>query len=282
MFFWYFIIIITSVFDNIVAAPFTYSWTLRVARAPSKIHADSISPESRVTSFDRNLFPTVMDRLKAGVKLNHRVSFQENDKSAYSRTCFYVVISVQGISAWHGSLQLLSRMISIVVFGFGTALFASATLMSISAALMLLALVLPMAFAGRVVAMWIAAEMNKYNKSILHTVVKTKKEAGEYMEEIFDVSGLQIETMGHIILDGICFKRRSPFLSAATYIGLLAKPYTDPAVKKAVKEQRQDSIPMLQMQGARLEETEGEVRQSEDPESDVPELRRKPKRYTAL
>ncbi|KAF2476683.1 uncharacterized protein BDR25DRAFT_339610 [Lindgomyces ingoldianus] len=242
MWFWYFIVIVASVFDNVVAAPFTKSWTLRVAKAPTKLIVDNT--QSRVTNFDRTRFPTIMDRLHAGINLQHHVTIQENDPSSYSRTCFYVVVSVEGISKLHAFFQVLSRGCSVVAFAFGTALFASATLMSISAALMLLALVLPMGVTGRVVAMWIAAEMNRHNKSILHTVVKTKKEAGEHIEEIIELPGLQIETMGHIILDGNCIVKRSPIFSAATYIGLLAKPYN--LVARAVRNQRANSFGYLQ------------------------------------
>ncbi|ORY03235.1 hypothetical protein BCR34DRAFT_434838, partial [Clohesyomyces aquaticus] len=232
MYFWYFLVAITSIFDNIVAAPFTQSWTLRVARGPTKIRYDGT--QSRLTPFveDRR-FPTIIDRLKAGINLRHHITIADGDPTAYSRTCFYVVISVQGISSRHALMQMLSRISSVAMFAFGTALFASATLMSISAALMLLCLVLPTAMMGRVTAMWIAAEMNKTNKSIIHTVVKSKKEAGEYMEAILELEGLQIETMGHIILEGNVITRHHPLFSAATYIGLLAKPYN--LVREAIK-----------------------------------------------
>jgi len=249
MFFWYALVIATSVFDNIVAAPFTSSWTIRVAKAPTRIMVDQT--QSHITQFDHTRWPTIIDRLKAGVNIKHRVTIADTDPSIYSRTCFYVVISVQGISSFHAFLQVISRLCSVAVFAFGTALFASATLMSITAALMLLCLVLPMGMMGRVVAMWIAAEMNKHNKSILHTVVKSKKEAGEHIEAILDLSGLQIETMGHIILDGNCITKRSPLFSAATYIGLLAKPYD--LVRVAVRNQRVDSFsrPLISMKERR-------------------------------
>jgi hypothetical protein len=238
MYFWYFLVIVVSVFDNLVAAPFTKSWTIRVSKAPTGVIVDSTL--ARVTQLDDPRFETIMDRLKAGINLKHRITIRENEPSTYSRTCFYVVISIEGIDGWHAFLQTISRGCSVAVFAFGTALFASATLMSISAALMLLCLVLPMGVIGRVVAMWIAAEMNRHNQMILHTVVKTPKDASDYIKEIIDVPGLQIETMGHIILDGNCIVRRNPLTSAATYIGLLAKPYN--LVAKAVKNQRQDSF----------------------------------------
>lgn len=238
MFFWYFLVIVVSVFDNIVAAPFTKSWTIRVSKAPTGVIVDST--QARVTQLNDPRFETIMDALRAGINLKHRITIREHEPSAYSRTCFYVVISLEGIDGWHAFLQTLSRGCSVAVFAFGTALFASATLMSISAALMLLCLVLPMGVVGRVVAMWIAAEMNRHNKMILHTVVKSKREASDHLKEIIDLAGLQIETMGYVMLDGNCIVKRSPVFSAATYIGLLAKPYN--IVAKAVKNHRQDNF----------------------------------------
>ncbi|KAF2000172.1 hypothetical protein P154DRAFT_410884, partial [Amniculicola lignicola CBS 123094] len=223
IFFWYFLVIMVSIFDNIVAAPFTKSWTLRVAKAPSKVKVQSVHPP--ITQFDHSRHKTIFDRFKEGVHLHHNLTVDEHDQSTYSRTCFYVVISVEGISGWHAFAQFLSRTSGVIVFAFGTALFASATLMSISATLMLLTLVLPIGVIGRVAAMWIASQMNKHNKPILHAVVRTKQEASEHLEEILDLHGIQIETLGYVILDGNCLVKRNPLLSAATYIGLLATPY---------------------------------------------------------
>lgn len=223
MFFWYFLVVVVSVFDNIVAAPFTHSWTIRVAKAPSKVMVDNT--QSRITDFERDRYTTIIKCLKAGINQKHRITIPDNEPDVSWRSCFYVVISVQGILGFHPFLQILSRAFSVGIFAFGTVLFASATLMSIGDALILLCLVLPIGVVSRVVAMWVTAEMDKHNKSIIHTVVKDEVEAGEHMEAIINIDGLQVETMGHVILNGYCIDQRSAIFSAATYIGLLAKPY---------------------------------------------------------
>ncbi|KAH7156356.1 hypothetical protein EDB81DRAFT_840495 [Dactylonectria macrodidyma] len=95
--------------------------------------------------------------------------------SGYSRTCFYVVVSVQGISRMHGIAQIVSNASSVAVFAFGTALFASVTLVSIFIALM--------------------------NKPTLHKLVKSENEAGEYIHAIAKLD-LQLEIQGHVIMNG--------------------------------------------------------------------------------
>lgn len=97
--------------------------------------------------------------------------------------------------------------------------------MSVSAALMVLSLVLTSGILGRLTAMWIAAEMNRGSKPILHAVVKEKADAAEYVEEILGQEGLLIEMQGHVIIDRMCIWRRSEWFSWSTYIGLLAEPF---------------------------------------------------------
>ncbi|KAI4124993.1 MAG: hypothetical protein LQ341_007012 [Variospora aurantia] len=97
--------------------------------------------------------------------------------------------------------------------------------MSVSVVLMILSLVLSAGVWGRVTAMWIASQMNKVSDPVLHTVVRERLDAAGHMEEILKIPGLIGETGGHVIINGHSIKRRNPWFSAATYIGLLAAPY---------------------------------------------------------
>lgn len=231
MYFWYFLVSAVSVFDNLVAAPFTRSWTIRVSRRPGGILLDETV--RKITN--QNRYANALEALKAGPNTNQRIRLVADRGSGYSRTCFYVVISIQGISRVHAVAQVLSKGASVAVFAFGTALFASATLMSISIALMVLSILLTCGVAGRVLAMWIVAQISRENKPILHKLVKSESEAGEFIHAIAELD-LQIEMQGHVIINGYCVKSRSMLFSPETYIGLLAKPYN--AVKLAEQSTR--------------------------------------------
>lgn len=228
MYFWYFLVSGVSVFDNLVAAPFTRSFTIRVSRKPSGILLDESVP--KIT--DRKRYDNALEALKAGPNTNQQIRIATDQGSCYSRTCFYVIVSVHGISRLHATAQVISKAASVAVFAFGTALFASATLMSISIALMVLCVLIPCGVAGRVMAMWIVAQVSRENKPVLHKLVKSETEAGEYIHAIAE-KDLQLEIMGHVILHGWCVKSRNVLFSAATYIGLLARPFDAIAVAKS-------------------------------------------------
>lgn len=221
MFFWYFLVTAVSIFDNLVAAPFTRSWTIRVSRKPTGILLD----ETIAKITDRGgRYGNALEAIKAGPNTNQRIRIATDRGSGYSRTCFYVVISVHGISRLHAIAQIVSKASSVAVFAFGTALFASATLMSISIALMVLCLLLMCGVGGRVIAMWIVSQIGRESKPILHKLVKSEAEAGEYIHAIAELD-LQLEICGHVIMNGWCIKSRNVLFSPATYIGLLAKPF---------------------------------------------------------
>ncbi|KAJ4318735.1 hypothetical protein N0V84_006728 [Fusarium piperis] len=263
MYFWYFLVTGVSIFDNLVAAPFTRSWTIRVSRKPTGILLDDTV--CKIT--DRRKYDNALEAIKAGPNTNQQIRIATDRGSGYSRTCFYVVISVQGISRMHAIAQIISKASSVAVYAFGTALFASASLMSISIALMVLCLLLPAGVAGRVIAMWIVSQIGRENKPILHKLVKSEREAGEYFHAIAELD-LQLEIGGHVIMSGWCIRSRNVLFSAATYIGLLAKPFdaialaekamrgTPPAVKGS---------PVIQSNGLMLQEISTPVRTDEMP-----------------
>ncbi|KAK8859928.1 hypothetical protein PGQ11_010662 [Apiospora arundinis] len=218
MWFWYSLVTVVAIFDNLVAAPFTKSWTIRVSRTPSGLVMDE---SSRKITDPR--YPNALEYIKSGPVMNQRLRVSHLATS-YPRTCFYVVISVQGISPVHAAAQVFAKAASVAVFAFGTALFASATLMSISIALMVLCLTLPAGVAGRVIAMWIVSSMSQQNKPILHKMVRSEEEAGKYFHAIAELD-LQLEIKGHVIVNGSIVTSRHSWFTPATYIGLLAKPF---------------------------------------------------------
>jgi len=82
------------------------------------------------------------------------------------------VISVEGVTKPHAIMKTISRGCGVAVYAFSTALFASATMMSITVALMNLSLLIAGGVLGRIVVMWIASEVNRNAKPILHAIAK--------------------------------------------------------------------------------------------------------------
>ncbi|OJJ46797.1 hypothetical protein ASPZODRAFT_66535 [Penicilliopsis zonata CBS 506.65] len=227
MYFWYFLVTATSIMDNIFAAPFSQNYTMRVCKAPSNLHLSDTASRviPRTSNRDSKSYPSALDRLEAGINTHNRVMISPDSPSTMSRTCFYAVISVQGVSRLRALMQTVARAATVTVYAFGTALFASATLLPISVALMVLSLVLGVGILGRVVAMWIAAEMNAQNAPICHAVVASRDAAAEYIQRIMEEEGLMVEMEGHLIVNGVCLLRRNRWMSWSRYIGLLARPF---------------------------------------------------------
>lgn len=137
---------------------------------------------------------------------------------------FYVLLSVQGVSSAHAFLRVFSKLISIGAFAVGTALFASSTLVTIIVALITATLILCAGIFGRVTAMYMASEMMR-NEPVLHRVVRSRAEAAKYLEAIFRQPDLACEVLGHVIIQGRCFKRLTRRLRRSHLLGVLAKPY---------------------------------------------------------
>ena len=220
MYFWYFLVVIVFVMENHTNNPFTDNWTLRILRAPSTICVSEEAPLV-VGSLGRDMLGV----LKSGFNTKSKVTISRTEPYTVPRVCFYAVTSKQGISSTHAALRVISKWSSVAVFAFGTTLFASAQLMSISVVLMVLVLVLSAGVLGRVVAMWIASQIHRDNQPVLHAVVRERSEAAEFVQRIMDPRGLVIEISGHIVIDGKCVHRRSEWLNWARYFGLLAAPF---------------------------------------------------------
>ncbi|KAI1127133.1 hypothetical protein F5Y10DRAFT_293119 [Nemania abortiva] len=220
MWFWYFLVTVVAVFDNLVAAPFTQSWTIRISKSPTGIILDDTAPKI----YKHPQYEKALDFIKSGPVMNQRVRIAGNQAASFPRTCFYAVISVNRISTIHAIAQVVAKLSSVAVFAFGTALFASATLVSISIALMVLAVILAAGVGGRVLAMWIVAAMSRHNRPIIHKMVRSEEDAAKYFQALSEIK-VQMEIKGHVIVNGIVVKSRHVWFTPATYIGLLAKPF---------------------------------------------------------
>lgn len=257
MWFWYLMLVLSSLLENFASVPFTKQWTLRISRSP-KVRISEDAPMVRTSSrnpaitSDGNVISVtevtkttaaqvvediplvrrtisgrsteILDGLEAGFNCRGQVVRDASEPWSSSRVPFYVIISLEGVSGSHAFLRVVSKAISVGVYAYGTAMFASAQLITISIALTILCLVLGAGVFGRVIAMWMASEMMK-TKPVLHRVVKGRGLAAEYIDEILNIDGLIVEVMGHVIVDGRCIARYNQWTRLANWLGILAGPY---------------------------------------------------------
>ncbi|OCL05887.1 hypothetical protein AOQ84DRAFT_390574 [Glonium stellatum] len=160
----------------------------------------------------------------SGINTTGQVCMDPSEPWAASRTSFYVVVSVVGVSNAHATLRVISKAISVGVFAAGTATFASATLITISVALTVLCLVLGAGVFGRVASMWMIARVMK-ERPILHRVVKSEADAARQVRSILGIPGLTFELLGHVIVNGRCVARYSKWWRWGTVFGILATPF---------------------------------------------------------
>ena len=260
MWIWYLIVIASSILENYAGVPFSHQWTLRVSRAP-KVRISEDAPlvrQPQCTPVVRQLEDTlsdtapgkskstsivqvfeeiplvhrtpsgrsteILDKLEDGLNCRGQVVMDGSEPWSSSRVPFYVIISLEGISAPHALLRVFSKAITIGVFVTGTAMFASTQLIYLSMAVAVLCLVLAAGVFGRVIAMWIASEMMK-TKPVLHRVVKSRGLAAEYIDRILAIDGLVVEVMGHVIVNGRCVQRYNQIFAKSSWLGLLAGPH---------------------------------------------------------
>jgi hypothetical protein len=67
--------------------------------------------------------------------------------------------------------------------------------------------VLGTAVFGRVLSLWMAKSLMN-NDPIVHKIVKDDASASKELDTIFVIEGLQVEVLGHIVVDGYSVTRR--------------------------------------------------------------------------
>ena len=167
---------------------------------------------------------SLLDRLESGFSVKGAVRMDPTRAWTQADDAFYVLLSVKGISHGHATLRVVSKIVSIGIFAFGTGVFASATLITILEAMVTATLILCAGIFGRVTAMWMASTMMT-NRPVLHRVVQNRSEAGKYLEAIFRKRGIAYEVKGHVIIQGRCVKRFGMPIRWTSIFGVLARPY---------------------------------------------------------
>ncbi|KAH8887864.1 hypothetical protein GQ53DRAFT_826853 [Thozetella sp. PMI_491] len=124
----------------------------------------------------------VLTKLEKGYSNMARIWMDSSKPWSQSDDAFYVLLSVKRISGVHAGLRVVSKIISIGVFAIGTR-------------------------SSRIFGRVTMASTMMHHKPVLHRVVRTREEAGKYLEAIFRKDEIAFEVKGHIIVQGRCVKR---------------------------------------------------------------------------
>lgn len=166
----------------------------------------------------------ILTRLEHGIATRGQIAIDANEPWSAGTDTLYVIISVTGTSHMHATLRVFSKFFAIGVFTFGTALFASTTLITILTSMTTATLILLAGAMGRVTAMWMASQIME-SKPVVHRVVQHRNEAERYVAALLRRKGLACEILGHIIVDGRVVKKFGRRMRRSTILGVLAPPY---------------------------------------------------------
>lgn len=127
---WSLLVVVTSVIEDLAIIPLKQTWSMRIYKAPSAVVVSSDAP-------DVTAVINVIDALLAGYNIKSR-GFLPRTVTVQPRSCFSAIISRGRISVQRAFSGIVAKRARVVVFVFGTALFASSQLISITVTLFML------------------------------------------------------------------------------------------------------------------------------------------------
>ncbi|KAF1841303.1 uncharacterized protein K460DRAFT_419389 [Cucurbitaria berberidis CBS 394.84] len=229
MHFWYFMVTVSAITENIVQVPFSKQHKLYVSRVPYEI---TISGGQSILT---DLHRTQSEPENVGLALKQlntipaaKVSFYGSTQYTQSRNTVLVMVSIVGNSLrWISFWRPLSKLLSIAVFITGTAMFASATLVALPMAVCVLTLVISAGVFSRAIAGWLVRRVSE-KEPLIHVIVNDQEEANHAICRILklklaDDTDVQVEIGGHVFVNGRRITSRSKWYVAIW--GVLANPY---------------------------------------------------------
>lgn len=243
----------TAAVDNIVQLPFSKHWTLVLSDLPYDVHLEG--GDDITTSIEPN--KSVVDNIGAALSQPMtiraaKVNILQAKVKTVPRNTLYVMVSIEERKAplWKIVVQSCSKLTSIAVFITGTAMFASAQLLSIAMVVFVLTLVLAAGVFGRTIASWIVTDI-KETEPMIHYVARDRDEANYILASLltFELgvdqeSGekeprkIQVEIAGYIFVGRRRIIRRSRL--PVMLLGILAPTYDLLNASNAVTEQEDD------------------------------------------
>ena len=132
-------------------------------------------------------------------------------------------------SLFRSGIQVFLKLGALTIYVFATSIFAAVTLLALPMAQMILMLVVGAGILGRVLVGNVAHTIKQQN-SFIHVIADSEQEAAGFVARIFEdqkrpgiSTRFQIEIDGHVFVDQIRIKSRSPW--PARILGVLARPY---------------------------------------------------------
>ena len=225
----------TAIAENRAQLPFSESWKLYVSDIPYDVsirEGDSILPklENPAASAKQVLYQ--LASLRAGTATLHG-----SKQYTRPRNAVLVMVSVasHGQNRAKSLLRLGSKCVSITVFVVGTAIFASAQLLALPVAVMVLTLILAAGVFARAITGWIVSGINK-TEPLIHVIVNTTQEAQHVIARILSIDKygdqatdeakvrkIQVELGGHVFVNQRRVGTRSGWYLQA--LGVLAEPF---------------------------------------------------------
>ena len=225
-----------AIVENWSNLPFAQQWQLFISDVPYRVEiegGDNIMDQlsGHEDSISRSLHR--LSRLRAG-----RVLFKGSRVHTQPVNTVIVMISMIAKDNHLDSVvRLCTKMSSIGVFVTGTAFFASAQLLALPMAVMVITFILAAGVFGRGFANWIVTRIDR-EEPMIHVIVKDPKEAHDVIAGILDLdherplnpnegdkSGrqVQIEMDGHVFIKKRRVGHRSPL--HVKIKGILANPF---------------------------------------------------------
>ncbi|KAG8532557.1 uncharacterized protein KY384_002434 [Bacidia gigantensis] len=232
---WYFLVTATAITESLAQLPFKENWKLFVSDVPYDISiqdGDSILPKLEDSNASAKQVLHQLASVKAGEAILHG-----SKQFTRPRNAILVMISVisKGDHRSKSVLRLISKCFSIGVFVFGTATFASAQLIALPVATLVLILILAAALFARAITGWIVAGVNT-TEPLIHVIVNTTQEAQCLIGRILSLdeydsqkteenkSGkIQVELGGHVFVKQRRVGSRSRWY--LRILGVLAEPF---------------------------------------------------------
>ena len=159
-------------------------------------------------------------------------------ESTSARNTLLVIISIardinstggRNTPFWRHGLQILLKLGTIIIYVFGTSIFAAVTLLALPMAQMVLIIVVGAGILARVITGNIASSILQQD-SLFHVIASNEADAVEIVRQAFKEQSdldaetkFQIEIEGHIFIGQVRVAKRSVW--RRRFLGVLASPY---------------------------------------------------------
>ena len=220
----------TAFSEDIVQRPFIKTYELFVSSLPYDVETLGGQP---ITDLFSNNSPSE----NVAIALKQLKTLKPATLTVYgsrlrtrSRNTVMITVSVVGENTRDSILRLISKAFSVGAFVTGTTIFASATLLSLIMAVVVLTLTLAAGLLGRAIAGWIVGRVSR-TEPMIHIISGDEQEAYQAITEVLclksnDGTPFQVEINGHIFINERRVASRTRWSRfKVAMLGVLAESY---------------------------------------------------------